>query len=727
MSTTGVSPSNATLGVENEPQRPRRAPPLPPYVINGIAVAAGIGLVHVSALAVGSLGAAQLASTGAMYASLPHVVDRAGRAMRRALAGGIVGSLTALVVGSLAPVPWALHLALALLVFAAMLTMAWGQRAGPIAFTVILAIVFSLGAAQRTPLPHAFAWTLAGAGLYAVLAHVTTLILEPRYRTLAIASAIGTSARLMVSRAGVLETHASAEQEPTGRWAQIDEETRLATELQSARDLVFSDEEHGDRFERADFLLRATELRDLLLTSRLDLDLLGDDELAYTIRSRLAASLRAHAAALDEVKAALTSGVPPRFEREEASEAIALILDERGLPPDDPRLRLLPAIASRQRRLLELITEFHRLLRWGRPESDAESTVLEQHLGDERWPLSELTRNLSLQSPVFRHALRSSLAIALAHAASTLLPWATHPHWIVLSVAVVLRGTFAQTISRRNDRVVGTALGCLLALVLATFLPAPALIPLPWLAAGTAHAYVNVRYKLTAVAATVMALLQTRTFEPITASVMGERLADTVLGAGFAWAFSYVLPSWSRRSLPGLLESTLRALSAYAESAPLLAADAPQRQRVTRERAYNALDAFVAAVRLSRVEPERVRPPLQPLLSFIDHAQSLMSHLSSLRLMLVRRAEQLRGPDTEQVLTSGRERLTRRLALESEAHSASPRVQPIHIELPAVPVEHAAFPWLVRRLNIAIYEADLTGQAARGALAPLRERASLRP
>jgi len=700
---------------------------LAPHVLNGLTVALGIGLAQVSLLALGPAGAAQAASAGAVYASLPHLVDRAGRSARRALAGGVIGSATATLVAAIAPVPWLLDFGIGLLVFAAMMTMAWGQRAGPISFTVVLAIVFSLAAPHHMPLPHELGWTLAGATLYATWAYVSTRLLEPRYRTLAIARAIGTSARLLVSRASVLETPVQADEEASTRWAQIDGETALATQLQSARDLVFTERERSDRLDHMQLLVRATELRDLLLTSRLDLDLLGEDDVAYEIRHRLAASLRENAAALRAIESALANETAPPFERARTAGAIARILDERGLPADDPRLRLLPALASRQQQLVELIAAIYGLLRGGRHEHASPGTALGEHTGDERWPLSEVTQQLSRRSPIFRHAARSAVAISVAHALSSALPWATHPHWIIMSVAVVLRGTFAQTISRRNDRVLGTAAGCVLALALVLALPEAALLPIVWLAAGTAHTFVNVRYKLTAIAATVMALLQTRTHEPITFVILGERLADTVLGAGFAWAFSYVLPSWSRRTLPELLETTLSALKAYSESAPSLAPDAPAQQRLARERAYGSLEAFMSAVHLSRVEPDRVRPPLPPLLSFIDHAQSLMAHLSSLRLLLLRRAEQLRGPDTDQALKTGRVRLAKRLEVDAEPHSASPRMQPLHIELPTVPVERSPFPWLLRRLNVAIYEADRTGQSARGALALLRERASLRP
>ncbi len=700
----------------------RRLPQLPPYVINGIAVAIGIGLAQIAVLAVGPVGSAPVASTGAMYASLPHLVDRAGRASRRALAGGVLGSMTAALVAAVAP-----HALLLQVAFVAAMMMAWGQRAGPISFTMILAIVFSLAMPRRLPLFEQLAWTLAGAALYSAWAYVSTRVLEPRFRTLTLARALESSARVLSSRADVLETRAPLEVDAKSRWLQIDEETNLAATLQSARDVVLNGHARSGRIDHVEVLVRATELRDLLLTSRLDLDLLGEDDVAYAIRARLAAALRSNATVLTTLAASLALGSTLPFERSHVQQNITRILDERGLPPEDPRLRLLAPIASRQQQLLELIATIDALVRGVRHEKPAANPEFSLHAGDENWPLSELTRQLSLKSPICRHALRSAIAIATAYAVSTVLPWTTHPHWIVLSVAVVLRGTFAQTMSRRNDRVLGTAAGCLLAIGLASVLPKVAIAPIIWLATGTAHAFVNVRYKLTAVAATVMALLQTRSADSITSVVALERLADTVIGAGFAWAFSYVLPSWSRRTLPALLTTTLAALRSYAETAPSLAANAPVQQRLARERAYGSLDAFISGVRLSRIEPADVRPPLPSLLSFIDHAQSLMAHLSSLRLLLIRRASQLRGPDTDEALERGRGRLIKRLELDAEPYSASPRVQPLHLALPAVPIEHAAFPWLVRRLNIAIYEADRTGQSARGALGVLHERASLRP
>src|SRR5690606_36278759 len=114
------------------------------------------------------------------------------------------------------------------------------------------------------------------------------------------------------------------------------------------------------------------------------------------------------------------------------------------------------------------------------------------------------------------------------------LPWSAHPQWLVLGVAVVLRGSLDQTLARRRPRLVGTVIGCLLVLGFAN-LQSPALMTAIFLVAtGVAHAFALRRYLITAVAATLMALLQAHLADPAAGFAIAERLADTVLGAALA-------------------------------------------------------------------------------------------------------------------------------------------------------------------------------------------------
>jgi uncharacterized membrane protein YccC len=318
---------------------------------------------------------------------------------------------------------------------------------------------------------------------------------------------------------------------------------------------------------------------------------------------------------------------------------------------------------------------------------------------------------------VLRHALRTALALGAAYFLALALPWASHPHWLVLSVAVVLRGNLEQTLTRRNARVTGTVFGCLLVLLMSRL---PALQHLMFLAAaGVAHAFVNVRYLVTATAATVMALLQAHLVDPGVPIPIAERLADTLLGAVLAWGFSYVLPSWERRSLPQAVNRTLLALQEYARFALTMDAEAAVQQRLARRKAYDALGALAAAVQRSAFEPERVRVPVSELTMLIDHGQRLMAHLSVIRLMLLRRRDELDRPEVPQALRTAAERLASHLDVGRPAESNGPPAPaPLGLEsLPLEPPLHDPVPWLLRRLQVAASDASEVRRASRAALA----------
>lgn len=293
----------------------------------------------------------------------------------------------------------------------------------------------------------------------------------------------------------------------------------------------------------------------------------------------------------------------------------------------------------------------------------------------------------------------------------------------MLSVAVVLRGNLEQTLSRRNERVLGTMLGCLIVLLLAA-LHSTTLLALTFLVAvGVAHAFVTVRYLVTALAGTVMALLQLYMADVGGGFAIAERLADTVLGALLAWSFSYVLPSWQRRTLPKTIERTLLALQAYAALALSPDGGDAIAQRLARRKAYDALGAVVAAVKRSTVEPERVRLPVRDLAALVDHGQMLMAHLSVVRLMLARASAELDRPEATTALRSSQAMLHACLSPQASAACNAEPPAPAGLEfLPAEPPAHDLLPWLLRRLRVSIKEGQKIREAAATALAELDGR-----
>jgi uncharacterized membrane protein YgaE (UPF0421/DUF939 family) len=621
-----------------------------------------------------------------------------------------------------APYPLLRGLVIALVVFTSLLGMAFGPRAAPLVFSVIIGVVFSLARPPGGALAVSLAVSLAsacGTVLYAVWAFVSAKCLESHYRALAVASAVEAAGALLAARARVLRSAHSESQSDaeTARFEQLNDEVGLAQALQAARDLVHPALPAPAASLQAATLARVAEVRELVLTSRLDLDLLGKDAEARFVLARLAVALRKLGAALTELGAAARGRHGAALPRHDWQAELPDMAEAQRLLDGDPRERVLPIVALRLRYLSEEVEAIQGLVRGDTERHSLGPEELRPSAEDESWPLSAVLEHLTLRSPVLRHALRSALALSAVYYLANALPWATKPYWMLLSVAVVLRGTLDDTLSRRNARVLGTAIGCVLVAVTVPLVSEPILQVSFVVAVGAAHAFVNVRYLLTAVAATVMALLQAHFASPYLGFLVLERLLDTVVGALFAWAFSYVLPSWERRALPAAVERLLAALRLYGACA--LSPTAPRaEQRLSRQRAYDALAVVAAAVRRSAAEPKRVRPPVRELISALDHAQRLMAHLSSVRSLLARRRARLPTEATSAALERARHTISESLAPDAALDRAKSEAFSIP-GLPLTSIELEPLPWLERRLEASEHDARLAGASAREALRQL--------
>lgn len=689
------------------------------HVVNGIGVSIGIAIVHASFTGLAGVHLAQVALIGAVCASLADQPNTVDRVWNRVLAAGLLASAAAAMVTLLEP--WPIALAAGIAVFASIgaMAMAWGPRAGPLSFAPLLSIVFTMGlplAVRLSPLATA-GCTMAGALVYLGWSVFANTVLQPRYRSLALAGTMQATAHLLRTRAAMLVGPPKpADVGAGGLRRLIADEAALAEQLQLARDLLFAAPDTPRIRRETAMLLHVIDLRDVLLASRLDLDRLGDDAFAFLVRGRVAGSLNAMAARLDRAAASLGGLGLPREPSEDRWEA-ERVFDDARIPVCDPRGLLLPALVDRLRHLHEDVEAIRTLQQGNDTRLPLPREALRAFVAPEGWPLAALRAQLTMRSPVLRHAMRSALALGAAYLIALQLPWTSHPHWLVLGVAVVLRGSLDQTLTRRNARVLGTVIGCLLVLAFSG-LQSPAVLTFVFFAAtGVAHAFVMRRYLVTAVAATLMALLQAHLADPAGGFAIGERLADTVLGAALAWGASYVLPSWERRSLAPAIERTLAALREYTQRALAIDAGASVPQRLARRQAYDALAALGGALQRSAAEPESVRPPVHELAMLLDRSHRLMAHLSAVRLMLVRRSTVLENPAAAGALQEARARLGTLLEMpgrEEPCSGSSTARQPELAPLPPQPPAQDLLPWLLRRLQVTVDEArEVRREAAR--------------
>ncbi|MEO5687556.1 MAG: FUSC family protein [Burkholderiaceae bacterium] len=809
-------------------ETPRLAMRLPAHVLNGLAVALGISLIQITLMLTAGKLAALAAATGAICASLADLPIAPARTWRRVGMGALVGCASGLLVGLLRESGMTMGLTIIVLAFCSTMALSWGLRAGPLSFIPILALIFTLAA---PPPPDATAllihsgWSGVGGLAYFCWAVLSSRVLQPRYRTLALAAALQALAALLRSRAALL-SRSEGGTPPLQDW--IRSQVALDERLQAARDLLFPAAGEPHTGPAIAVLLQAVEMRDTLLAGELDIELLGHDGPAGQLRERLRVHGMRVADAVDAMAQALrdfgmqatSTAVTPLDETDiENGEAVlphpahpahasqaatapaaaaaasiaasaasasatapSAAIDEQlaaadaarvgaaaaravepgapdvGPPADpasvarnaataaraqtparvplfastDPRYPLAVAFYGRARQMVAVLARMQAALRGEATPLPLARDELQVFISPEGWPLAALRAQLTTRSPIFRHAVRLSLALGSAYFIGLALPWASHPHWLVLSVAVVLRGNLEQTLSRRNDRVLGTMIGCLLVLVLAQF-GAPWLSTLAFLlAVGIAHSFTVARYLVTAAAASVMALMQAHMAAPDAHSFgVAERIADTIMGAALAWGFSYVWPWWERRGIRRLTERVLKSLRALTSEVMRMPDPAKPdlKLRLARREVYEAVGAIASAAQRTSAEPESVRVPMYALAEMLTRCHVLMAQLVAVRLLLARRGSQLEVAVAEKALTEACVALHH--ALDNPTVGTSPQRgapgaagAPVvvsgtvpsedvdHTAVPAALPDSAILPWLRRRLQLATRAARRVGLAA---------------
>ena len=526
------------------------------YVTIGLSAAFGLllisGAVH---LFLGAFAAAA-ASVGVIVVIPPDQPAPQRGKFWQLLPTALIGTPLFFAVQALHADPLRLALLLVPATFLAFLGAAWGKRGLPISISIMFAMIFSMAVPEHAEHATALSTSLyfaIGAGSYLVYATLANAALNARYRVLMLADTLLSMATLMRTQARQFTPAAAADAVgPTpliGRL--LRQQAALADQLQSARDILLESPRTPRRQQLAGMLRQVLELRDHLVACELDLDMLT----AHTSQSQMLNALGGELATLaDRIdrladalllgkKATLFEGAKfmpaPPLEPTPADADAGASGDAPGNPSPDLLARGLVD------RVGHIHDEVKRLIALARGDAPPNLAVVratwQMFISPTAWSWRPFAGLWRWDAPPLRHAIRAALAVATGQAIGLALPWGTHDYWILLTIVVVLRGSLAQTLERRNSRVAGTLVGCLLAMaLLSAHAPPLMLLVIVTLAQGVAHAFAIRRYLVTAVAATVLALLQAHLLNAAVSPVfeVAERLADTLIGVAIAWAFS---------------------------------------------------------------------------------------------------------------------------------------------------------------------------------------------
>ena len=211
---------------------------------------------------------------------------------------------------------------------------------------------------------------------------------------------------------------------------------------------------------------------------------------------------------------------------------------------------------------------------------------------------SRLSRNMSPESALFRHAVRMSLVLCAGYAFIQ-FTGLQHGYWILLTSLFVCQPNYNATRHRLALRIIGTLVGVAIGLPVLLLVPSiEGQLVLIVLTGVLFFAFRNVQYAHATMFITLLVLL--------CFNLLGEgfevalpRIIDTLIGCAIAWAaVSFIWPDWKFRNLPRVLDRAMNANCRYLDA--ILeqyhqGRDNRLAYRVARRDAYNR-DAELASV-----------------------------------------------------------------------------------------------------------------------------------
>ena len=233
-------------------------------------------------------------------------------------------------------------------------------------------------------------------------------------------------------------------------------------------------------------------------------------------------------------------------------------------------------------------------------------------MGSFRVVASAIRGHLTWTSPVLRHAVRLSSAVALGIAAAR-FGGVSHGYWIALTVLIVLRPETAHTYTRCVGRIAGIAAGITASSVLTMMWQPTGSAAVVIAAAFVAVTYAAARFGYVAVsaalAASIVFLLDIDS--AATGATIEDRLFAVVLGGGLALVAHVVLPDHALirlRQRAGELLKTEIDYAATVVKAFVHEIDHPaDTLSAAWQRAYRARAAFEAATGATRLDSLELR------------------------------------------------------------------------------------------------------------------------
>ncbi len=243
--------------------------------------------------------------------------------------------------------------------------------------------------------------------------------------------------------------------------------------------------------------------------------------------------------------------------------------------------------------------------------------------------------NLTMNSGVFRHALRMSITCLAGFIIAKLLPNTHYGYWILLTIIVILKPGFSLTRQRNFERLFGTIAGGIIGLLIIYFIHDRTLLfgLIIFFMIGT-YTFIRINYIVMVIFTTPYILILFSLLGMGFVNIAEERLLDTGIASVLAFIGSYLLfPQWESVQLESHMVKVLQANTNYLQQ---LASffngnnHSPLEYKLVRKELYVSTANLSGAFQRMLSEPKSKQRNSDEIYEFVVLNQVLSSNIASL-------------------------------------------------------------------------------------------------
>jgi uncharacterized membrane protein (TIGR01666 family) len=319
-----------------------------------------------------------------------------------------------------------------------------------------------------------------------------------------------------------------------------------------------------------------------------------------------------------------------------ANKSITNYITTVKLPEAREGALVLKNLYDYQEQLLEEIRIIRRLMA---NVQDASKVSLKredssQFLTLQEYRLNVLIQNFSLNSTMFRHSFRLTVAILFGYLLGFLFD-IQNTYWILLTIIVIMRPSYGLTKERSKDRIIGTLIGAIIAVGIVLLTQNVIVYSvLAFISLILAFSLIQQNYKSAAALITISIIFVYSLMNPNAFEVIQYRVIDTFIGATIALVANYlILPSWEVNNLKKILLNALKMNKKYLLATQELYQDTTKNKlsyNLARKDAFLAISNLNASFQRITQEPKSKQKEFQLIYEIVTLNQTMISAIASI-------------------------------------------------------------------------------------------------